>query len=81
MQYDHDFFNKPYQKAPIIEAYEEFKELPKNRKHANLQLVAGIPEHFEKLLEDKNLNFKNRGRTMDLVRDYVNYTQTPSLFT
>ena len=80
MQYDHNFFNKPYQKAPIIEAYEEFEKLPKKRKHANLQLVAGIPEYFEQLLEDKELNYRNRGRTMDLVRDYVNYSATPSLF-
>lgn len=80
MQYDHDFFNKPYQKAPIIEAFPEFNRLTKNRKHANLQLVAGIPEYFETLLEDKQLNFKNRGRTMDLVRDYIGYHQNNSLF-
>ena len=80
MDHDHDFFNKPYQKAPIIEAYKEFEKLPKKRKHANLQLVAGIPEYFEQLLEDKELNYRNRGRTMDLVRDYVNYSATPSLF-
>ena len=81
MQHDWDFFNKPYQKAPIIEAYPEFEELPKKRKHANLQLVAGIPEYFEKLLEDNELNYRNRGRTMDLVRDYVNYSPSTPLFT
>ena len=71
MQHDWDFFNKPFQKAPIVKAYPEFEEMPKRRRHANLQLVAGIPEHFETLLKDRELNYKNRQRTMDLVRDYV----------
>lgn len=75
MQYDWNFFNKPFQKAPIVNAFPEFKKL-KVRKHANLQLVSGIPEHFERLLEDKELNFNNRKRTMDLVRDWVNKTCT-----
>lgn len=71
MLHDWDFFNKPFQKAPIVNDYPEFMQMPKRRRHANLQLVAGIPEHFETLLEDKELNYKNRIRTMDLVRDYV----------
>jgi asparagine synthetase B (glutamine-hydrolysing) len=79
MQYDHDFFNKPFQKAPIVEAYPEFQKMPRRRRHANLQLVAGIPEYFEQLLEDKELNYRNRIRTMDLVRDYVGYEKN-SLF-
>ena len=69
MEYDWDFFNKPFQKAPIVEAFPEFANI-KRRRHANLQLVAGIPQYFEALLEDKELNFNNRSRMMDLVRDY-----------
>ena len=71
MQHDWDFFNKPFQKANIIKAFPEFKTFGKNRKHANLQLVAGIPEYFEQLLNDKKLNFRNRKRVMDLIRDWV----------
>jgi len=80
LERDWDFFNKPFQKAGIIEAYPEFNKLPKKRKHANLQLVAGIPKYFESLLEDRDLNFKNRERVMDLVRDQFNLTKEPELF-
>jgi len=40
-------------------------------KHANLQMVAGIPEVFEKLLTDKNINFKQREKMMFLYGDWV----------
>jgi len=69
MLHDHDFFNKPYQKAPIHEAFHEIKGI-KRRKHENLQLIAGIPEYFEKLLDNPDINLYNRQRTMDLVRDW-----------
>lgn len=69
MQHDWDFFNKPYQKAPIHDAFHEIKAL-KRRKHENLQLIAGIPDYFEKLLDNKEINLYNRQRVMDLVRDW-----------
>lgn len=69
MQHDWDFFNKPYQKAPIHEAFHEIKDI-KRRKHENLQLIAGIPDYFEKLLDNKEINLYNRQRVMDLVRDW-----------
>ena len=69
MQHDWDFFNKPYQKAPIHEAFYEIKDI-KRRKHENLQLIAGIPDYFEKLLDNKEINLYNRQRVMDLVRDW-----------
>lgn len=77
MQHDWDYFNKPYQKAPIRESFPEFKEI-KRRKHENLQLIAGIPDYFEKLLDNPNLNMYNRKRVMDLVRDWQNIG--PTLF-
>ena len=40
----------------------------KVRKHANLQLVSGVSNHFEILLNSK-LNTKNRIRVMDVLRD------------
>jgi asparagine synthetase B (glutamine-hydrolysing) len=77
---DWDFFNKPSQKIGIINLYPEFKRLPKNRKHANLQLVAGIPKYFEELLEYPELNTKGRKRVMDLVRDLQPTSQINFLY-
>lgn len=77
MQHDWDFFNKPYQKAPIHEAFNEIQNI-KKRKHENLQLVAGIPDYFEKLLDNRDINLYNRQRVMDLVRDWQDIG--PTLF-
>lgn len=66
---DWDTLNKPFQKYEVVKDYPEFKRLPKVRKHENLQLCAGIPKYFEMLLNDKELNTRNRKRVMDLVRD------------
>ena len=71
IQFDWNYFNKPYQKAPIFEAFPKLKEI-KRRNHLNLQLAAGIPNYFEKLLDNKEINIYNRSRIMDLVRDYKN---------
>ena len=71
IQFDWNYFNKPYQKAPIFEAFPKLKEI-KRRNHLNLQLAAGIPNYFEKLLDNKEVNIYNRSRIMDLVRDYKN---------
>lgn len=70
--YSWDELNKPKQKNPIVEEYaDRFEFLGAGpRKHANLQLVAGIPEIFEGLLET-DLNRRSRTRVMDLVRDHV----------
>ena len=79
MQHDWDFFNKPYQKAPIREAFPEFQEL-KRRNHENLQLIAGIPDYFEKLLDNPKINLYNRQRVMDLVRDWQDVGPTLEVF-
>ena len=73
IQYDWDFFNKPYQKAPLFDAFPELLEI-KRRNHLNLQLAAGIPNYFEKLLDNKKINVYNRSRIMDLVRDWKTTT-------
>ena len=75
IQYDWDFFNKPYQKAPLFDAFPELLEI-KRRNHLNLQLAAGIPNYFEKLLDNKKINVYNRSRIMDLVRDWKATTTT-----
>jgi len=64
-----DALNKPIQKAPIVRAYRDRFRLVGRRRHENLQLVAGIPSVFRRLLEDTTLNKRGRTRMMDLVRD------------
>ena len=79
MQHDWDFFNKPFQKAPIHDAFPEFKDIKRHR-HENLQLIAGIPEYFEKLLDNRELNVYNRDRVMDLVHDWQDIGSTLETF-
>tara|TARA_Y100000004_G_scaffold76103_1_gene85621 strand:- start:5379 stop:6263 length:885 start_codon:yes stop_codon:yes gene_type:complete len=69
IQHDWKYFNKPYQKAPIFEAFPKLKEI-KKRDHLNLQLAANIPSYFEKLLDNDKINIHNRGRMIDLMRDW-----------
>ena len=53
----------------LVNAFEEFKRF-KFKKHINLQLGAGVDKLFEKLIDDKIINFKNRKRVMDICRDW-----------
>ena len=76
-QFDWYEMNKPYQKHVVVEAFPEFKEI-KVRKHESLQLAAGVPEIFESLLDNRDINPYNRERIMDLVRDWQNVG--PTLF-
>ena len=68
-QYDWNYFNKPFQKAPIFDAFPRLHEI-KRRDHLNLQLAADIPSYFEKLLDNDRINIHNRGRMLDLMRDW-----------
>lgn len=61
--------NKPMHKKHVIEDFEQFQKI-RARVPSNLQLNAGIPEHFEKLLNDKELNYLNRKRILDMCRDH-----------
>lgn len=69
-QFDWFEINKPYQKHMVVESFPEFKKIGKVNKHTNLQLCAGIDVAFEELLKDKEINFKNRKRIMDVCRDW-----------
>ena len=51
--------------------FEEFKKF-KFKKHINLQLGGGVDKLFEKLIDDKFINFKFRKRVMDICRDWSN---------
>lgn len=61
-----DELNRPVQKRPIVEGFPELSDRP--RRHANLQLVAGVDDAFAKLLR-RPMNVRGRTRVMDLLRD------------
>ena len=48
------------------------------KKHLNFLTVCGIIELFESLIDDPQVNFKNRKRIMDICRDWnvLNSTNT-----
>jgi asparagine synthetase B (glutamine-hydrolysing) len=75
MQFDWYDMNRPFQKVKVVEAFPEFQRT-KVRRHENLQLAAGVPNHFEKLLDNPNINLYNRKRVMDLVRDWTDVGET-----
>ena len=62
--------NKPFQKHHVRNAFDEFKKIGKIKNHLNLQIDSGIVNLFESLLPNKEINFKNRSRIMDVCRDW-----------
>ena len=62
--------NKPKQKHHIRDAFEEFKSIGNIKPHKNLQIESKVDELFETLLDNKNINFKNRSRIMDVCKDW-----------
>ena len=73
-----DEVNKPFQKHHVRNAFDEFKRTGKIKNHLNLQIDSGIVELFESLLPNKEINFKNRSRIMDMCKDWnvLNTTKT-----
>jgi asparagine synthetase B (glutamine-hydrolysing) len=80
----HDFFegmswydvNKPFEKHHVRNAFDEFQKI-KVKKHINLQSGdVGIIPLFETLLDNKEINFKNRSRMMDVSRDWYKLNQS-----
>lgn len=71
MQFDWYEMNKPFQKCKVVNAFPEFQRT-KVRRHENLQLASGVPDHFEKLLDNSEINFYNRSRIIDVIRDWQN---------
>jgi hypothetical protein len=67
--------NRPIQKVKVVNAFPEFKRT-KVRRHENLQLAAKVPDKFEKLLDNPEINLYNRTRVIDLVRDWSNVGDT-----
>ena len=62
--------NTPYQKMATLLAYRDRFRIVGRRRHANLQLVAGIDKAFERLLNSR-LNIKRRRRVLDLCADFA----------
>ena len=72
MQYSHKELHIGTQKSHIKKAYKEyFNKIGNVKGHLNLQLISGIDKLFETLLYDKEINFKNRKRVMDICRDWA----------
>jgi asparagine synthetase B (glutamine-hydrolysing) len=63
--------NRPREKYATLRAFRDEFQAFGVRKHANLQLVAGIPAVFEKLLADPSINTRGRARVMDMCRDHA----------
>lgn len=73
--------NKPFEKALIVNDFRDyFDRIGKWRKHTNLQLDAKINILFEKLIDEPEINFKNRKRIMDIARDWHERKQVPTLY-
>lgn len=79
-QYDWYQLNKPFQKHTVVNAYPEFKNFGKVKEHVNLQLGSGVDKCFEKLLQCKEINFKNRKRMLDVYRDWKKIGKIRTLF-
>jgi len=80
-QYDWQKLNKPYQKHHVREAFKkEFSIIGKVKKHINLQLGAEINKLFENLIDDEEVNFKNRSRVMDFCKDWYTKKGQNELF-
>ena len=70
--YNKDWFelNYPYQKHHVRKGFYQFKNIPKVKKHINLQLGSKVNVLFETLLNDSEINFNKRSRIMDICRDW-----------
>lgn len=71
--------NKPSEKHHVRNAFEQFKLIGNVKKHLNLQINSGIIELFESLIDNNEINFRNRTRVMDICRDWYVLNSTPTL--
>jgi len=71
--------NKPTEKHHVRNAFEQFKLIGNVKKHLNLQINSGIIELFESLIDNNEINFRNRTRVMDICRDWYVLNSTPTL--
>ena len=78
-KYNHQELNRPFQKHHVRNGFYEFNEIGKVENHLNLQIGSGVNKLFETLLNNKEINFKNRTRMLDVYRDnHVRYQNNES---
>ena len=71
-QFTWEELNRPEQKIKIREDFTELKDYGNIKPHTNLHLGAGINKLFETLLNNREINFNNRKRMMDVCLDWKN---------
>ena len=59
--------------------FYEFNEIEKVESHLNLQIESGIIKLFGKLLNNKEINFKNRTRMLEVYSDWHELNNTSTL--
>ena len=62
--------NTPKQKNIVRSDFTEFKKFGRIENHINLHLAAGVDKLFETLLNNPEINFKDRKRMMDVCKDW-----------
>ena len=67
--------NTPKQKSIVRSDFTEFKKFGRIETHINLHLAAGIDKLFKTLLNNNEINFKERKRMMDVCRDWYKKEQ------
>ena len=78
-KHNHEELNKPFQKHHIRNSFYEFNEIGRVENHLNLQIESGVTKLFGTLLYNKKINFKNRGRMLDVYRDWYELNRTSTL--
>ena len=71
--------NIPHQKHHVRSAFKQFLSVGNVKNHLNLQIDCGIVNLFESLIDDKEINFRNRTRIMDICRDWYTLNNTSTL--
>lgn len=61
----------PHTYPPARTAFPSFAEVGDIEPHISLQLGAGIPALFEKLLDDTEINWLGRIKMMNVCMDWV----------
>ena len=78
-RHNHEQLNKPCQKHHVRNGFYEFNEIDKVENHLNLQIGSGVNKLFGTLLNNKEINFKNRSRMLDVYRDWYELNNTSTL--
>jgi len=78
-RYNHPQLNKPFQKHHVRNGFYEFNEIDKVENHLNLQIGGGVSKLFGTLLNNREINFKNRTRMLDVYRDWYELNNTSTL--